>query len=62
MTKDQKSLKFPRLWWGWLGKRSYLKNMNESEYRKREQNRLKNKRMKGWKKLVRQIKKWILRS
>jgi len=62
MTKDQKSLKFPRLWWGWLGKRSYLKNMNVSEYRKREQNRLKNKRMKGWKKLVRQIKKWILGS
>ena len=59
MTKDQKSLKFPRLWWGWLGKRSYL---NESESRKREQNRLKNKRMKGWKKLVRQLKKWILRS
>jgi len=62
MTKDQKSLKFPRLWWGWLGKRSYLKNMNESEYRKREQNRLKNKRTKGWKKFVRQFKKWILRS
>ena len=59
MTRDQKSLKFPRLWWGWLGKRSYL---NESEYKKREQNRLKNKRMKGWKKFVRQLKKWILRS
>ena len=36
--------------------------MNESEYRKREQNHLKSKRMKGWKKLVRQFKKWILRS
>ena len=62
MTNDKKSLKFPRLWWGWLGKRSYLKTINESDYRKQEQNRLKNKRTKGWKKFVRQFKKWILRS
>ena len=62
MTKDQKSLKFPRLWWGWLGKRSYLNNMNEAEYRKRQQSRFSKKRMKGWKKLIKQFKNWIFRN
>ena len=62
MTKDRKSLKFPRLWWGWLGKRSYVNNMNEAEYRKRQQSRFSKKRMKGWKKLIKQFKNWIFRS
>ena len=62
LTRDQKSLKFPRLWWGWLGKRSYLGNIDEAEYRKQQQNRFKKRQIKGWKKLIRQIKKWILRS
>jgi len=62
MTKDKKSLKFPRLWWGWLGKGAYLNNSNESEYRKRQQNRFKKKKIKIWQKLSRQFKKWILRN
>ena len=59
MTNDRKSLKFPRLWWGWLGKQS---NLNESEYRKQQQNRFRKKQKKGWSKFIRQFKKWILRN
>jgi len=59
MTNDRKSLKFPRLWWGWLGKQS---NLDESEYRKQQQNRFRKKQKKGWSKLIRQFKKWILRN
>ena len=44
MTNDRKSLKFPRLWWGWLGKQS---NLDESEYRKQQQNRFRKKQKKG---------------
>ena len=62
LTKDKKSLKFPRLWWGWLGKGSALNNLNESEYRKRQQNRFKKRKIKGLQKLIRQLKKWILRN
>ena len=59
MTNDRKSLKFPRLWWGWLGKQS---NLDESEYRKQQQNRFRKKQKKGWSKFIRQFKKWILRN
>ena len=59
MTNDRKSLKFPRLWWGWLGKQS---NVDESEYRKQQQNRFRKKQKKGWSKFIRQFKKWILRN
>jgi hypothetical protein len=57
MTKSQKSFKFPRLWWGWLGKQS---NLNETEYRKRQQARFKTNRFKGLTKLLKQLKNWIL--
>jgi predicted transcriptional regulator len=51
---------FPRLWWGWLGKDK--KNINEYTYRKRQQNRLKQKRNKGFKNLIRKLKKWIFKN
>ena len=62
MTKDRKLFMFPRLWWGWLGKGSNLKNLNEQKYRKDQQKRLGKKQNKGFKKLIRKLKKWILRS
>jgi hypothetical protein len=58
MTKDQKFL-IPRLWWGWFGKRN---NSNEAEYRKKQQSQLRQNRMKGLKKIIRKLRKWILKN
>ena len=49
MTKDRKLFMFPRLWWGWLGKGSNIKNINEQKYRKSQQKRLGKKQNKGFK-------------
>lgn len=51
LTKTNTKFVFPRLWWGWLGKS--LEN---------KQKRLKIKKNKGFKKLLKKLKKWILRS
>ena len=59
MTKDRKLFAFPRLWWGWLGQNS---TNSEQGYRRREQNRLRSKQTKGFKKLIRKLRKWILRN
>jgi len=62
MTKDRKLFMFPRLWWGWLGQNQTMKNKTEQGYRNREQNRLRNKQIKGFKKLIRKLQRWILRN
>ena len=62
MTKDRKLFMFPRLWWGWLGQNQTMKNKTEQGYRNREQNRLRNKQTKRFKKLIRKLQRWILRN
>ena len=59
MTNNRKFLMLPRLWWGWFGK---LNNENEAEYRKKQQNQLRKNRMKGLKKIIRKLRKWILKN
>ena len=59
MTKDRKFLMFPRLWWGWFGKKN---NTNEAEYRKNQQKQLRKNRLKGFKKIIRKLRKWILNN
>ncbi len=59
MTKDRKFLMFPRLWWGWFGKKN---NSNEAEYRKNQQKQLRKNRLKGFKKIIRKLRKWILNN
>lgn len=51
LTKTNNGFIFPRLWWGWLGKNGET-----------QQKRLKNKRNKGFRKLLKKFKKWILRN
>ena len=58
MTKDRKFL-IPRLWWGWLGKKD---SINEVQSRKKQQSQLRKNRMKGLKMIIRKLKKWILKS
>ena len=60
MSKDRRLFIFPRLWWGWFGKRRSSKA--EQEYRIREQNRLRKRQRKGFRKLIRKLKRWILRN
>ena len=59
MTKNRKFLMLPRLWWGWFGKKD---NRNEVEYRKNQQNQLRKNRLKGLKKIIRKLRKWILKN
>jgi len=59
MTKTNQRFAIPRMWWGWFGKRPYISNMKEAEYRKRQQLRSRKKRFKGIKKLIRQLKSWL---
>lgn len=58
LAKDRKSLTFPRLWWGWLGKSN---NLNELSYRKGQQEKFKKKRFKRLNKLVQKFKKWVFK-
>jgi hypothetical protein len=62
MAKDRKFFALPTLWWGWLGKKRTLKNKNEAEFRKRQQNRLGKKQTKGFKKLIRKLTSWFSRN
>ena len=59
MTKNRKFLMVPRLWWGWFGKQN---NQNEVKYRKNQQQQLRKDRLKGLKKVIRKLRKWILKS
>ena len=59
MTKTNQRFSIPRIWWGWFGKRPYISNMKEAEYKKRQQLRSRKKRFKGVKKLIRQLKSWF---
>ena len=56
LAKDSKSITFPRLWWGWLGKSNSL---NELAYRKGQQQKFKKKRLKRFNKLFQKFKSWI---
>ena len=56
MTKTNQKFSIPRVWWGWFGKRPYISNMKEDEYRKRQQLRARKKRFKGVKKIIRLFK------
>lgn len=59
MTKNRKFIMFPRLWWGWFGKKN---NQNEVEYRRNQQRQLKKDKLKGLKKVIRKLRKWILKN
>ena len=59
MTKNRKFVMLPRLWWGWFGKKN---NRNEVEYRRNQQRQLKKDRLKGLKKVIRKLRKWILKN
>ena len=61
-TKYNIKFEFPRLWWGWFGKRPTLESIKEREYRDNRQSRLRKKRNKGFRKLIRKLKNWISRS
>jgi hypothetical protein len=51
LIKTNNGFIFPRIWWGWLGKGVENK-----------QKRLKVKKSKGFRKLLKKLKKWILRN
>jgi hypothetical protein len=59
MSKTNQRFAIPRVWWGWFGKRPYISNMKEAEYRKRQQLRSRKKRFKGIKKLIQKLKIWF---
>nr|QXM17296.1 hypothetical protein Ycf90 [Chaetoceros muellerii] len=60
LIKHNQSLKIPRLWWGWFGKQSSLKNLTQIKSQKRQKNRLKKSLFTRGKKLFVQFKQWIL--
>ena len=53
---------FPRLWWGWLGKRPTFENVKERKYRESKKNRLRKRRNKRVRKFIRKLKNWISRN
>jgi len=53
---------FPRLWWGWWGKRLTPENIKEREYRNKQSGGLRKKRNKRFRKLLRKLKNWISRN
>lgn len=59
LTKDRKSIAFPKLWWGWLGKQN---NLTEFEYRKGQQQQFKKKRFKRFNKLWKSFTSWLFRK
>lgn len=59
MTRNRKFIMLPRLWWGWFGKKN---NQNEVEYRKNQQKHLRKDKLKGLKKVIRRLRKWILKN
>lgn len=59
MTKNRNFIMLPRLWWGWFGKKN---NQNEVEYRRNQQRQLRKDKLKGLKKVIRKLRKWILKN
>ena len=59
MTKNRKFIVLPQLWWGWFGKKN---SQNEVEYRRNQQRQLRKDRLKGLKKVIRKLRKWILKN
>ena len=53
---------FPRIWWGWLGKRPTFENVKERKYRENRKNKLRKRRNKRIRKFVRRLKNWISRG
>lgn len=53
---------FPRIWWGWLGKRPTFENVKERKYRENRKNKLRKRRNKRIRKFIRKLKNWISRS
>ena len=53
---------FPRIWWGWFGKRPTFENVKERKYRENQKNRLRKRRNKRVRKFIRKLKNWIARS
>jgi hypothetical protein len=53
---------FPRIWWGWLGKRPTFENVKERKYRENRKNKIRKRRNKRIRKFVRRLKNWISRS
>ena len=60
MVTGKKRFVLPRIWWGWFGKSRF--DIEEKSYRQNRRKRLRKKRSKGFKKLIRRLKKWILKS
>lgn len=58
--KNNRSLKIPRLWWGWFGKQASLNTLTELKFQKRQKSRLKKSLFTRWKKVFIQLKQWIL--
>lgn len=53
---------FPRIWWGWLGKRPTFENVKERKYRENRKKRLRKRRNKKIRKFIRKLKNWISRN
>lgn len=60
MVRGKKRFTRPRIWWGWFGKTKY--DLSETEYRQKRQQNLRKKQNKGFRKLFRRLKRWILRG
>lgn len=61
-TKYNLKFQFPRIWWGWWGKRLTPENIKEREYRNKQSGSLRKKRNKRLRKLLRKLKNWISRN
>jgi len=61
-SKNNIKFQFPRLWWGWWGKRLTPENIKEREYRNKQSGGLRKKRNKRLRKLLRKLKNWISRN
>lgn len=61
ITKYNLKFQFPRIWWGWWGKRLTPENIKQREYRNKQSERLRKKRNKRLRKLLRKLKNWISR-
>ena len=61
-TKNNIKFEFPRIWWGWWGKRLTPENIKERECRDNQFSGLRKKRNRRLRKLVRKLKNWISRN
>lgn len=61
-TRYNIKFQFPRVWWGWWGKRLTPENIKEREYRNKQSGGLRKKRNKRLRKFLRKLKSWISRN